>query len=621
MKAWKYLIGAGIIAVCGIMNYMGNRTNEQQLQAFAALAHVAESEENLDAFIASMTTEEKIGQMIQVDRNFLRYREIIKYKLGSVLSGGGSAPATNTPGGWVDMVDSFQQDALSNRLAIPLLYGIDAVHGHNTALSATVFPHNIGLGAVRDPVLTEKIGAATAAEVTATGIRWTFAPCVAVVRDIRWGRGYESFGETPELQELLAGSYVRGFQGDAKDANLGQGKILATAKHFFGDGGAQFGTGRSGGIDQGDIPELTEEELKNIHLTGYKKAIEQNVATIMVSFSGWHGIKMHESKHFITDLLKGEMKFQGFVISDYEGIDQVTGSNYNEKIVAAVNAGIDMIMTTKCSETFGALQQGIQNSSIPIERIDDAVKRILKVKIRAGLFEKPYADKSAVAEFSTQPHKDLAREAVRKSLVLLKNNNAVLPFKKNQKIFVTGPLMDSVGGQCGGWTMTWQGKPNGVGWGTSVLNAFKAKAALNDSEIITNPADAKQADVAVVVIGEKPYAEFEGDNSDLGLSSNTAMPGNNTALDNVKDLGIPVVVIMISGRPLIVADRIAQWDAFVAAWLPGTEGGGVADVLFGDYNFTGKLPVSWPKSTSQLPLNVGQPVYDPLFPYGFGLTY
>lgn len=562
--------------------------------------------------LSRMTLQEKIGQMAQAERGSIAPAGVAKYFIGSVLSGGGSSPQPNTPEKWADMYDRFQQAALETRLGIPIIYGVDSVHGHNNLKGATIFPHNIGLGASRDPELLQKIGEITAMETAATGVDWTFAPCVAVARDERWGRTYESFGETPELQELLVGQYIKGLQGPKNE--MGGRYIAATAKHYLGDGGTVWRTGDAGfAIDRGDV-RVSEKELRTLHLPGYIEAIKAGVASVMVSFSSYQGVKMHAHQYLISDLLKKELRFQGFVVSDWEGVKEIPALNYYTKVVQAVNAGIDMFMEPNSWREFIAvLKMAVEKGEVSEERINDAVRRILRVKFQTGLFETPYADRSLLQQkiIGCLAHREVARDAVRKSLVLLKNKDQVLPLSRYAQIYITGSNMDDLGNQCGGWTISWQGSSGNITEGTTVRGGIE-EAIAGKGRIVSEP---DEADVIVAVIGERPYAEGRGDNGQLSLNWRDL-----EIIEEVKEAGKPVVVIMISGRPLIVTDYINDWDAFVAAWLPGTEGQGIADVIFGDYNFTGKLPITWPRSIAQLPLNYGDQNYNPLFSYGYGLV-
>jgi beta-glucosidase len=569
-----------------------------------------------------MTLEEKVGQMTQAEQ-LADVRDIQTYFLGSLLSGGSSDPkAGNSVPAWTDMYDGYQKQALQTRLKIPILYGVDAVHGHNNVLGAVVFPHNIGLGATRDPKLVEEIGRLTAEEVRATGIQWAFAPCVAVARDERWGRTYESFSEDPALVAELGAAAVRGLQGtDLKDPL----RVLACAKHYVGDGGTSWNTAphlakQGARLDQGDT-RLSEAELRRIHLAGYPAAIAAGVGSIMPSYNSWNGEKASGSKRLLTDILKTELGFEGFLISDYNALDQLPGDR-RAQVKQSINAGMDMVMVPeKYKEFYAALKDLAEKGEVPMSRIDDAVLRILRVKIAMGLMDagrSPLADRSLQARFGSPAHREVARRAVRQSLVLLKNEKKTLPLSKAAKrIVVAGKNADDIGNQCGGWTIDWQGKSGPiVPGGTTILAALKAAAKGGEVTFSRDGAEAAGADVGVVVVGEKPYAEFFGDREDLALDKDDV-----AAIANVKKAGIPVVVVILSGRPLILGDALAQADAVVAAWLPGTEGQGVADVLFGDYKPTGKLSFTWPRAMAQIPINVGDATYDPQFPYGFGLSY
>jgi beta-glucosidase len=599
--------------------------------AGAAVAHAQSQKAFTDndraarALLSRMTLDEKIGQMIQPDQSALRDpADIERYFLGSLLSGGGSGPknkADYTLTGWTDMVDGYQKHALKTRLHIPLLYGIDAVHGNNNIPGATIFPHDIGLGCTRDPALVEQIERITAEEVRATGINWAFSPCVAVPQDIRWGRTYEGFSEDPQVVKALGTAAVRGFQGTSLANPL---SVVACAKHFAGDGGTSFGSGKGlggHGLDQGDT-RVDEATLRKIHLQGYLGTVPAGVATIMPSYSSWNGVKCSANKHLLTDILKNEFGFQGFLISDYNAIDQIS-PNYKDDIAISVNAGMDMVMLTdRYAEFFTDLKALVGEGRVPMSRIDDAVTRILRVKMAAGLMDarrSPLADRAVQKTFGSAGHRAVARQAVRESLVLLKNEGNVLPLAATaRRIHVAGRGANSIGMQCGGWTTDWQGSLNNVVPGsTTILTAVEHAAGKRTK--VTYSADgtgAEGADVGVVVIGETPYAEFEGDSATLAVSAE-----DRAAVANLKKSGIPVVVVLLSGRPLILGDILTQADAVVAAWLPGSEGEGVADVLFGAYKPTGKLSYSWPRSVDQLPLHIGQTKYDPLFAFGYGLTY
>lgn len=560
--------------------------------------------------LSRMALEDKVGQMTQIDRAKLPAADVTTYRLGSILSGGGSAPANNSPAGWADMIDDYQRAALATPLGIPVIYGIDAVHGNNNVVGATVFPHNIGLGAARDPVLVEQIGRATAEEVVGAGQHWTFAPCLCVARNDRWGRTYESFGETPELVTAMS-TIVTGLQGAALG---GRSSILATAKHYVGDGGT------TGGVDQGNT-QISEAELRTTHLPPFKAAVDRGVGSVMVSYSSWNGAKLHGNKYLVTDLLKGELGFSGFVVSDWAGIDQLDGAPgfTQAEVASAINAGLDMVMVPENYKTFiSYLKNAATAGQIPMSRIDDAVSRILTKKFELGLFESPMADRSFATTVGSQAHRELARQAVRKSQVLLKNAGDVLPLAKTGgKIFVAGKTADNIGNQSGGWTISWQGSSGNITPGTTILAGIRNAVGASN---VTYHRDGTGVDgsyrAAIAVVGETPYAEGRGDRpGSLSLDATDL-----ATISKLRGAGVPVIVVLVSGRPLDVASELGNWNALLAAWLPGTEGQGVADVLFGDYSPTGKLPVTWMNSASQQPINEGDGKTG-LFRYGYGLTF
>ncbi|MGC8771143.1 MAG: glycoside hydrolase family 3 protein [Brevinematia bacterium] len=574
--------------------------------------------ERVEKILSQMTLEEKIGQMTQVDSSYLKdYEDITKYFIGSVLSGGNSYPNNNESmtkaKDWADYIDKLQTYALKTRLKIPLLYGIDAVHGNQKVYGATIFPHNVGIGAANDVGLAEKIAEITAKECKAVGAYWTFAPCVAVSRDERWGRAYESFSEEPILVSILGASQIRGFQ---------KGGIIACAKHYLGDGGTAFGTGMKGLVDQGDTLVKDEKELRRLYLTPYLFAISNNVKTIMASFSSVNGVKMHANKYLLTDVLKKELKFKGFVVSDWKAIEQLSGT-YEDQVRESINAGIDMVMVPDNYVLFiNTLKKLVETKQIKIERINDAVRRILTVKMEMGLFEKPFAERSLIDSVGSEEHKKLAREAVRKSIVMLKNENT-LPLSKNLKeIVVVGPKADDIGSQCGGWTISWQGKRGNFIPGTTILEAIKKSVDKNTKityDVQGNKISKETKrlpDAVIVVVGESPYAEFMGDRTIPTMDFSDA-----SIVEKLNDVKTKKILVLITGRPLVIADFKDMADAILVAWLPGTEGEGITDVIFGDYKPTGKLPFSWPESDEQLPINVGDKEYKPLFPFGFGLTY
>lgn len=598
------LMSSCLITALPADSYAGNKKNRTAI------------EQKADKILAGMTLEEKIGQMTQVDENAIvkSPEDITKYYIGSLLSGGNSEIADISPKGWADVYDKYQSYALKTRLKIPMIYGIDAVHGHNNVSSAVIFPHNIGLGCTRNPKLVEKASMITAKEIAATGIDWTFAPCVAVVRDERWGRSYESFGESPELVKELGASAVKGLQGRKLD---GKTSVLSCAKHFLGDGATVNGK------DQGDT-QCDEKTLREVYLPAYIEAIKAGAGSIMVSFSSWNGKKMHGNKYLLTDLLKKELGFEGFLVSDWAAIDQLPG-DYKSDIEESINAGLDMVMIP-----FGAgtpnnyiefvtyLKELVASGKVPVSRIDDAVRRILKIKLQMGLFEHPYTDRSLLSSVGSAEHRQIARDCVRQSLVLLKNQNRLLPLNKNiGSLLIAGSGADNLGMQCGGWTISWQGKSGNTVQGTSILSAIK-NAVSNKTKVkfAEDIASSEKADAAIVVIGEEPYAEMEGDRKDLSIPQK-----DRQLIESIKAKGIPCVVVLLSGRPMILGDALDNSDALIAAWLPGSEGQGVADVLFGDYKPTGKLSFSWPSSMEQIPVNIGDKTYEPLFRYGFGLSY
>lgn len=535
--------------------------------------------------LASMTLDEKLGQMIQAERNGLGLNKITNLNLGSVLSGGGSHPSPNTAERWKIMIAEMQTAASKSTSGIPIVYGIAAVHGNNNLLGAVLFPQNIGLGATNDPELINRIGKAVAIQLKATSIAWDFAPCLAVVQDVRWGRTYESFSEDPLIVSALGAAFINGLQSEG---------IMATAKHYLADGGTLFDDSKSSYmLDQGDA-ELTEALIREIHLKPYISAIDDsNVMSVMVSFSSINGDKMHASKYWITEVLKTELGFEGFVVSDWEAIHQLPGSLYNQ-VTAAINAGVDMLMEPyQYVEVLAAMKRAVNNNDIPLERIDDAVMRILLAKEELGLFEEN-TDNTVLDQGGDQA---LAREAVSKSQVLLKNNG-VLPLKKNANILLIGPGADNAALQNGGWSFSWQGESDNTNFpnATTLLDALTEVATANGGHIYTDPKDASKADVIVIVLAEKAYAEGVGDTADLSLTGALAHADNAAALAIARAAKKPVVTLLLSGRPLLVSDEIGYWDAFVASWLFGTEAQGVTDVLYGDVDFTGKLPFSWPNT-------------------------
>ena len=574
-------------------------------------------EDRVENLVEEMSLEEKIGQMTLIEKNSLPLADVGPFGIGGVLSGGGGSPETNTPEAWADMVNAYQTAALNSRLGIPILYGVDAVHGHNNVKGATIFPHNIGLGAANDQDLMTRIGQITAQEMIATGIYWNYAPAVSIPQDIRWGRTYEGYSENSDIVTELATAYLLGLQGDdLADPST----VLGTPKHYLGDGGTTWGTSTVSGyfIDRGDT-QLTEAEMRELHLVPYVSAIENGAQSIMISFSSWNGEKMHGQTYWINDVLKGELDFDGFVVSDWGGIDEVD-PDYYTSVVKAINAGIDMNMAPYDYGRFiKTMLEAVEAGDIPMARIDDAVRRILRIKFALNLFEQPYSDPALLSSVGSEEHRAVAQEAVAKSLVLLKNEGGIFPISREVPyLYIGGSAFDDIGMQSGGWTITWQGEEGDITPGTTILEAIQNSVS-TDTQVIVNQAgqfsqtDEATPSLCLAVVGETPYAEGEGDHENPSITL-----ADKRALNNMEDSCDQLGVILISGRPLIISDRIANWDALVAAWLPGTEGQGVADVIFGDVPFAGKLPVTWPLSTDQLP--VGSSDSDPLFPFGFGLT-
>ncbi|WP_336114972.1 CIA30 family protein [Streptomyces sp. PTD9-10] len=575
--------------------------------------------------VSRMSLAEKAGQMTQAERGAVGGGgDIATYALGSLLSGGGSTPTPNTPGAWAKMIDAFQLRARATRFQIPLIYGVDAVHGHNNLSGATVMPHNIGIGATRDPRLAERAGAVTAAEVRATGIPWDFAPCLCVSRDERWGRSYESFGEDPALVQSME-TVIQGLQGRANGRDLSRNdKVLATAKHFVGDGGTEYGSSTTGTykIDQG-VTKVTRQQLEAVHLAPFRTAVDRGVGTVMPSYSsldvlgdGQGPVKMHARADMINGVLKDRMGFDGFVISDWNAIDQLPG-DYASHVRTSVDAGLDMMMVPYAYKDFTAtLIDEVKAGRISERRIDDAVSRILTQKFRLGLFEHPYADTAGAAAIGSPEHRAVARRAAAESQVLLKNAGGLLPLKKSEKVYVAGSNADDIGNQSGGWTLTWQGSSGNITKGTTVLQGMReAGGNVTYSKDASAPTDGY--DAGVVVVGETPYAEGVGD---VGNGHSLQLSAADRAAVDKVCAAMKCAVLIVSGRPQLIGDRLDGIDALVASWLPGTEGEGVADVLYGRLPFTGQLPVTWPRSESQLPINVGDTSYDPQFPYGWGLT-
>jgi beta-glucosidase len=575
--------------------------------------------------MSRMTIEEKVGQLIQADISAIKPEDLLTYPLGSILAGGNSAPDGNdraTPQAWLELARTFRAAAATRPGAkVPLIYGIDAVHGHNNVVGATIFPHNIGLGAARDPDLIRRIGEATALEVAVTGADWTFGPTLAVPRDDRWGRTYEGYGEDPEIARSYAGPMTLGLQGElTAEGSIAPGRIAGSAKHFLADGGT------AGGQDQGDF-RGSERELIDVHLGGYPAAIDAGVLSVMASFSSWNGVKHSGNETVLTDALRGPLGFDGFVVSDWNAHGQLPGCS-NESCALAVNAGIDMLMAPDSWKPLytNTLAQA-RSGEISPARLDEAVRRILRAKVKAGLFVEERPVEGRFDALGSPEHRALAREAVRKSLVLLKNNGPVLPIRADARVLVAGSA-DDIGQASGGWTLTWQGTGNSntdFPNGQSIWSGLREAVETRGGTATFSPDGTfdQKPDVAIVVFGETPYAEFQGDVDHLDFIPTEPLE----TLRRLKAAGVPTVSVFLSGRPMWTNPEINQSDAFVAAWLPGAEGGGVADLLIGDRDgkarndFTGRLSFSWPRDATGTPLNRGEPGYDPQFAYGYGLTY
>jgi beta-glucosidase len=602
--------------------------------AGAGASGSAATEAFVTQLLGQMTLEEKVAQMIQADIASISPAELRTYKLGSILAGGGAAPGDNvrtTPQAWLDLTDKFFRASLTATSAahapIPILFGIDAVHGHAKVVGATIYPHNVGLGAAHDSDLVRRIGRATAEEVAATGIDWTFAPTVAVARDVRWGRSYESYSESPELVAAYAAAMVTGLQGERDTAQfMTPGHTLSTVKHFLGDGGTQNGR------DQGDTL-IPESELESVHAAGYVAAIKAGALTVMASYNSWNGVKMHANHYLLTDVLKGRLGFEGFVVGDWNAHEQIPGCT-KYRCAAAILAGVDMLMAPDSwRELYKNTLAQVRSGEIPQARIDDAARRILRVKAAVGLFKqvapKQRSDAGDFARLGSAAHRALAREAVRKSLVLLKNDKGTLPLNPRAKILVAGDAADSIGAQTGGWTIDWQGDHNtnaDFPGATSIFAGIEAAVRVGGGTAVLSKDGRYQdkPDAAIVVFGEGPYAEFEGDRENLEFSPNDKHELE--LLRRLRAAGIPTVAVFLSGRPLWVNPEINASDAFVAAWLPGSEGEGVADVLFRSggsepRDFTGRLAFSWPETAMPVTFDAAGNASGALFARGSGLDY
>ncbi len=565
----------------------------------------------VDSLLTLMTLEEKIGQMTQV-RHFdsITDDEIATKFIGSVIHTDGPAPGVDAVG-WQAKFVSLQKKALSSRLGIPLLFGVDAVHGQNTFEGATIFPHNIGMGATGNAKLVEEAAAITAIEAQATGFNWVFSPCIAIPYNEKWGRVYEAFSESTELTQELTKASIKGHQGDLSKNNT----VLATAKHFIGDGSTDFGV-------EGGNTSISMQEVSERLLPPYRDAVNEGVGAVMVSFNTLEGKPMHSYKGMITDVLKDSLGFDGIVVTDWKGY-----SRFGENDI--INAGVDMVMAVDGDlDIFqSGLKKGVDSSYVSHERVDDAVRRILRQKFRLGLFEHPFPDANLIAEIGSSAHREKAKQAVRESLVLLKNKNKALPIDKSaKKIVVVGEHANNTGLQSGGWTITWQGKNQNYIGATTILEGIKeiAKGEVIYDEFATG--NYIDADVVIIIVGETPYAEFFGDIGDgKGKYQLTLTEAHQKYINAYANKGPKVIVVLVSGRPLVVTNQIEQSNAFIAAWLPGSEGNGIAEVLFGDFNFKGKLPHSWPKSVEDFEGKFGPNFWDisitPLYEFGYGLSY
>ncbi|WP_166420716.1 glycoside hydrolase family 3 N-terminal domain-containing protein [Pseudoalteromonas sp. Z1A8] len=635
------IASVGTLSACSndaVASVETNETLSKTAQIWPKLNIAVKKDADIEAkivnYLKAMTLEQKVAQMIQPEIRDITVEDMRKYGFGSYLNGGGAFPNGDkhaTPMDWVALAESFYQASVDDSLdgsSIPTMWGTDAVHGHNNVIGATLFPHNIGLGAANNPDLIEKIASITAVEVMATGIDWVFAPTVAVVRDDRWGRTYEGYSEDPKIVHDYSAAIVNGLQGKADGDFLSDKRVISTVKHFIGDGGTVDGDDQGNNID-------SEQSLFDIHAQGYVGGLSAGSQSVMASFNSWNGVKNHGNKYLLTDVLKTRMGFDGFVVGDWNGHGQIKGCT-NESCPEAVNAGLDIFMvpTGAWKPLYENTIAQVNAGKISMSRIDDAVARILRVKLRAGLFDKPspakrlYSGKTEL--IGAQEHREVARQAVRESLVLLKNKNNLLPIAANQRVLVAGDGADNIGKQSGGWSITWQGTNNknaDFPGATSIYKGLEEQISAAGGSV-TLSADGtfdQRPDVAIVVFGEEPYAEGHGDKDNLEFER-----GNKKSLallSSLKEQGIPVVSVFISGRPMWVNSELNASDAFVAAWLPGTEGAGIADVLLKaadgtiQNNFKGKLSFSWPKSAVQTAVNKGDENYDPLLPYGFGLTY
>lgn len=592
---------------------------EDPLYADASLP-VSARVENL---LSYMTLDEKIGQMALVEKNSIRkIGDVSTYGLGGILSGFGGKPEDSTPFGWRQMIENFIDESRTSRLEIPILYGVDAIHGHSNVPGATIFPHFIGLGASGDAKLVTAVAHATADELRATGVNWSYSPTYDMPEDIRWGRAYETFSNDPDLVTKLGTAYITGLQeSETQPEHI---SVLATPKHYIGVGSMLWNTSSNENfkIDQGTTPG-SEEKLRTTYLPPFAKAVDANALSIMVGLNSWDNTKLAADSHLITEVLKGEIGFQGFVVSDWYGVYEIPGGNYQAS-VTAINAGVDMVMLPFDYRGFiKDVHRAVQRGDISEKRIDDAVRRILLAKFSLGLFDGD-REVSDISILGSDEHRTLARKAVAESLVLLKNKNDVLPIKKDSSIRVAGSAADNIGRQAGAWTVEWQGiDGNWLPGATSILSGIRELAGegaqIEYEEHAQFPTDSPQADIGIAVVGESPYAEGWGDTAKPSLSDEDL-----ATIKNLQKTSQSVIVILVAGRPLIITDEVKDWDAVVVAWLPGSEGAGIADVLFGKKQFTGSLPLPWPAGIGQLPISTLGETHDAstvLFPRYFGLHY
>lgn len=621
------IISISYIACSNNTNNVANLKNltDQEIQDILYPTNIDQSiiylnaensiDERVSDLLSRMTIEEKAAQMVQGERKSVSTIDLQKYGLGSVLSGGGSIPGDNKISDWTDMIKNYQLSAMSRKLKIPIIYGVDAVHGHSNVVGATIFPHNIGLGAANNDSLVFQMGKITASEVFLTGINWSFSPCLALAMDPRWGRTYESFSTETEIVTKLGEAYTKGAM------SIG---MVACAKHYLGDGGTTMGTGLDNKMDRGNTI-ISEEELRTKLLPPYKAQIEQGIQTIMPSYSSINGTKMHQNSQLINGVLKTELNFKGFVISDWKAMEEIPDASFEEQVWISINAGVDMLMQPETwKNTIDAIIKGAKNGKISEARIDEAVKRILKVKFESGLFEDPIQlrNENKAVKLRSDEAISVATHLAEQSLVLLKNDNNTLPLKENTKIFITGAGANNIGLQCGGWTIEWQGKLDSterITDGVTILEGLKSYSESKNIQIITDESRASEADVVLMVLAEKPYAEMEGDSEDLSITGSHAHKGNKETLKFVKSLNKPTISILLAGRNLVdIDDYLNDWESVVMAYLPGSEGGqAIANVLVGEKNFVGKLAMPWYKDVE----DIRKENIELLYPIGYGLSY